>query len=99
MNIGLTTWLAAREGNAAGRVRLGISLLDNRGRVKDLDFGRIDLPRDIVPGEIVTLAGDVPSVETAGRWRIRFDLVAEGVCWFSDVGTVPREVPLEVLPT
>jgi len=97
-NIGLTTWLAADRGDAAGRVRLGISLLDDNGRIENLDFGRLDLPHDTLPGEVITLAGDIPPIDRPGHWRLRFDLVAEGVCWFNDVGTVPVEAAVEVQP-
>ena len=97
MNIGLTSWLAATNGNATGRVRLGISLLDTQGRIRDLDFCRFDLPRDINPGEVINISGKIPAFEKPGHFRLRFDLVAEGVCWFHDVGTVPVETPLEII--
>ncbi|MCK5707730.1 MAG: class I SAM-dependent methyltransferase [Candidatus Aureabacteria bacterium] len=92
-NMGLTRWLAdesASDMGGVGRVRLGISLLDEKRRIVDLDFLRVSLPRDIDPGETVELTGELPPFEHAGRAGFRLDMVSEGVFWFSDRGSKPR---------
>jgi hypothetical protein len=53
-------------------------------------------PRVIAPGERIqaqmTITGPVPP----GRYRLTFDLVDGGRCWFSEVGNVSPELDLEV---
>lgn len=95
-NTGQTRWLAQTDASGVGQVRLGISLLDADGRLLALDFGRCDLPRDVAPGEVVEIAGRIPPVGAPGRYRVRFDLVAEGICWFAEHGTGPRTVAVDV---
>lgn len=97
MNMGLTRWLASTGQSPAGQVKLGVSLLDSGGRIENLDFYRVTLPGDVDPGQTVVLSGTIPAFEKPGQWRLRFDMVAEGVCWFNDMGTHPAEVPLEVV--
>jgi hypothetical protein len=86
LNTGLTRWLADTGDSPLGRVRLGISLLDADGRIANLDFCRLPLPHDVEPGGAVTVRGEMPGV-AEGRFGLRFDLVAEGVNWFSDKGS------------
>ena len=97
-NTGQTRWLAHANRSGVGQVRLGLSLLDSEGRLRQLDFGRCSLARDVAPGEEVRIEGEVPPLPDAGRYLLRFDLVAEGVSWFADRGTIPYAVPIEVTP-
>ena len=97
-NTGQTRWIAAAEPSGVGQVRLGLSLLDAEGRLRQLDFGRCSLTRDVAPGEETRIEGEVPPLSEPGRYVVRFDLVAEGVSWFGDRGTIPRAVPVVVTP-
>jgi len=97
-NTGQTRWIAAAGPSSVGQVRLGLSLLDADGRLRQLDFGRCDLSCDVAPGEAIRIEGEVPPVSEAGRYIVRFDLVAEGVSWFGDRGTIPYAVPVVVAP-
>jgi ubiquinone/menaquinone biosynthesis C-methylase UbiE len=97
-NTGQTRWIAAAEPAGVGQVRLGLSLLETDGRLRQLDFGRSDLSRDVAPGEEIRIEGEIPPLPEAGRYVVRFDLVAEGVSWFGDRGTIPRAVPVVVTP-
>ena len=97
-NTGQTRWIAAPDASGVGQVRLGLSLLDAEGRLRQLDFGRCSLARDVAPGEEIRIEGEVPPLSEPGRYVIRFDLVAEGVSWFGDRGTIPRAVPVAVTP-
>jgi SAM-dependent methyltransferase len=97
-NTGLTKWLDEATQSPLGRVRLGISLLDADQRIANLDFLRVSLPRAVNPGETVDLSGTLPPLTRSGRMVLRLDMVAEGVCWFSDKGSRPRYIKVEVQP-
>jgi hypothetical protein len=97
-NTGQTRWIAAADPSGVGQVRLGLSLLDAEGRLRQLDFGRCSLAWDVAPGEEIRIEGEIPPLSEAGRYMVRFDLVAEGVSWFADRGTLPRTVPVVVTP-
>lgn len=97
-NTGRARWIAHADGSGVGQVRRGLSLPDSEGRLRQLDFGRYGLARDVAPGEEVRIEGQVPPLAAAGRYVLRFDLVAEGVSWFADRGTIPYAVPIEVAP-
>lgn len=96
LNTGLTRWLAEAGEEGVGRVRLGLSRLDGNRRIKDLDFLRLPLPLDVVPGKRVELTGELPALTQPGPAGLRLDMVSEGVCWFSDKGSRARFVDVEV---
>ena len=88
-NTGLTKWLADIGTTSPGQVNLGVSLLDSNEKILDLDFCRIKLPHDVRPGECITVHGSIPPLKQPGVYVLRFDLVSEGVMWFSERGSVP----------
>jgi SAM-dependent methyltransferase len=93
-NRGLATWPFAAE-LAPGTFRLGAQLLDDAGRLIDLDGARAALPQQVLPGEAcdVTLRLRLPA--SAGCFRLKLDLVQERVCWFEQRGSQPCVVDLE----
>jgi SAM-dependent methyltransferase len=94
-NTGSSVWLPSST--PLGGVKLGVHLYDERGLLVDRDYARADLPG----GGIVTPGGQV-TVDLAlaapgpGRWKLGFDLVSEGVCWFEVNGAETVTVPLSV---
>ncbi len=96
LNTGLTRWQAEAAEGGLGRVRLGVSLLDGNRRIKDLDFLRVPLSRDVVPGERAELTAELPPLPEPGPAGLRLDMVSEGVCWFSDKGSRPVFHDIEV---
>jgi hypothetical protein len=96
VNTGNTRWLARTDESRRWQVRLGIALLAADGTMCDMDFGRIDLPHDIEPGETVRLKGHLQAPQTTGSFQLKIDLVAEGVCWFEAHGTVPQQLGIHV---
>jgi ubiquinone/menaquinone biosynthesis C-methylase UbiE len=93
-NSGRCTWVA-RPGPAGGNVTFGVRILDGTGRLVDDLRGRQPLPHDVRPGESVEVASCVPLAGLPpGRYRLVFDMVAERITWFGDVGspTVPCDV-------
>jgi hypothetical protein len=94
-NRGVTAWKHAT--GSGGQVRVGIQLLDSDGRLATKDFARAQLPADVQPNgrarfDVTFTAPGVP-----GRYRFKFDLVAEGVTWFEPVGTRTVNVPIEIV--
>ncbi|MDP8217585.1 MAG: class I SAM-dependent methyltransferase [Candidatus Theseobacter exili] len=89
LNTGLSLWLSDTGKSTLGQVNIGISLLDSSGKIKDLDFLRIRLPCDVKPGDRMDVFGNIPSLMDSGLVMLRFDLVSEGVYWFSDRGSKP----------
>jgi SAM-dependent methyltransferase len=84
-NTGDTIWLA-KPIRGGGWVRFGAQLVDGHGVVLDRDWRRVDLPRDVLPGETVSLLLDVSDAPAEAR-AIRCDLVNELRSWFEDQGS------------
>jgi SAM-dependent methyltransferase len=86
-NTGDTLWLAAPRIHG-GFVTVGCKLLDANGRLITDRPGRTFLPKDVPPGDRVSVSVTVPIPPglIAGPYRISFDLVAEQIRWFSDAG-------------
>jgi hypothetical protein len=68
-------------------VRLGVQLLGEDGRLIARDHHRVDLPGDVPPGASTELLFDCPAPAAAGRYELKFDVVAEGVTWFETGGS------------
>jgi hypothetical protein len=82
-NTGQATWLT-RPGSL-GQVTLGVQLLSADGSVLKRDFLRVALAAlGAGPGGTQVVVVKVNAGELAGK-RLRFDLVAEHVTWFSQV--------------
>jgi hypothetical protein len=67
-------------------VDLGYHLYDGTGKTVVWDGARTKLPADLGPGKSVTLQAVIPPPADGGTYRIAFDLVQEGVSWFSAMG-------------
>jgi len=95
-NVGGAVWLAVgRVGH--GPVRLGVQLLDGSGRIVSKDFARAELPADVLPGRSSTIRFEF-AVPRPGRYRLKFDMVAEGVTWFEQTGSPVQVRTLDVNP-
>jgi len=74
-------------------VNLGYHWYDALGKTVVWDGARTKLGADLLSGQTVTVQAEVTPPSTGGRYDLRFDLVQEGVGWFSDNGVVtPRLV-------
>ena len=72
-------------------VRVGAQLCGPDGALLNRDYERAWLPGHLEPGMTV----EVPVALTApapGRYRLKFDLVSEGVDWFENAGSSPTIV-------
>ena len=90
------TWLP--EGTALGPVRLGSRLLDTKGTWINDSFSRSLLPvsSPVQPGETASFVAKIEA-PSRGDYVIEFDMVAEGVAWFSRNGSVTVKIPFSVV--
>jgi hypothetical protein len=68
-------------------VRLGAQLCDESGAMINRDFARAWLPRPLEPGATANVSITIPGLEQPGRYRLKFDLVSEGIDWFERCGS------------
>jgi SAM-dependent methyltransferase len=93
-NMGTKTWYA-RPG-AGAQVRLGVQLLDASSRMLGRDFARAEFDADVRPKESCTVTVRFAAPAEPGNYRLKFDLVAEGVTWFEPTGSPVAIRPLSV---
>jgi hypothetical protein len=68
-------------------VRLGAQLCGEDGALLDRDFERAWLPDHLAPGATVEIPVTVTAPGTPGRYKLKFDLVSEGIDWFEQNGS------------
>ena len=78
-------------------VRLGAQLCAADGKLLELDFARANLPTRVDPGAVVDVMVELPPVVEPGRYRLKLDLVNEGIDWFERCGSQTTEHPLWVI--
>jgi len=87
-NTGLARWLAGGEaGTGKGAVRLGAHLLRDDEEEAVWDYGRGELVRDVVPGEVVRIETILQATDRPGRYCVEFDMMSEHLSWFEDLGS------------
>ena len=91
-NAGSVTWDAA----GASPVHLAAHVVDVRGNVVIWDGARTSLASDLAAGASATLPLIVDAPAAAGPYRVRVDLVREGIAWFSGLGVTTTDVDLLV---
>ena len=85
-NTGSVTW-KARGRRFGGQVTLGLKVCDARDEVLREDLGRTPLPHDVGPGEEIAVEMTVAGLLPSGHYRLRYDMVVEGVTWFEFHGS------------
>jgi 2-polyprenyl-3-methyl-5-hydroxy-6-metoxy-1,4-benzoquinol methylase len=94
-NTGQARWLArVSDASLLGTVNIGIDLYEESGQLLIRDWRRVSLPRDVESEETVDLACELVFAD-AGRFRLRLDLVSEGVGWFRAECT-PTDIPVVI---
>jgi hypothetical protein len=68
-------------------VRLGAQLCGPDGALLDRDFARAWLPHPIHPGDRAAVPIEIAAPPAPGRYRLKFDLVSEGIDWFEACGS------------
>lgn len=78
-------------------VRLSYHILSGTGALVRWDGERGALPRDVRPGESVTVEVLLVVPSTPGAYRVMWDMVMEGVTWFSDHAVASSRVDIDVI--
>jgi peptidoglycan hydrolase-like amidase len=91
-NAGLEVWPAGGE----NPIRLGYHWFDMSSRAVVWDGARTLLPRDVAPGEELTLTVDMRAPQSEGAYALSWDMVQEGKSWFSRAA-VPMKQELVVV--
>lgn len=97
-NAGDTVWLPTSAGRP-GCTQLAVYLAsepDEAGAPVERDWERIEIGREVEPGETVSVDVTLPAFEDAGERWLALDMVAEGVTWFQDVGSTPARLRVVV---
>jgi 2-polyprenyl-3-methyl-5-hydroxy-6-metoxy-1,4-benzoquinol methylase/glycosyltransferase involved in cell wall biosynthesis len=95
-NTGDTLWLAGRE-TRTGIVMPGVRIRDAAGILVSEFHGEPPLPRAVAPGETVSVKIEHAAPQREGRYTLKFDLVAQHVCWFEDVGSKAFTIGFDVV--
>ncbi len=92
-NDGVTPWPAFGDVNVAYHWRA------EDGTVVVRDGERTPVPKATWPGDTVHVEARLRAPETPGRYRLQWDMVHEGVCWFEQRDPTPADaIPVMVLP-
>jgi ubiquinone/menaquinone biosynthesis C-methylase UbiE len=94
-NTGTVTW-KARGRRFGGQTTLGVKICNEHGEVLREDLGRTPLSHDVAPGESIDLEIRIAGALPRGAYRLRYDMVVEGVTWFEFHGSPCPTRPLIV---
>jgi hypothetical protein len=78
-------------------VRLGAQLCDADGRLLNRDFARAWLPSTLESGSAADVGIEIAAPDARGRYRLKFDLVSEGIDWFERCGSETTSKTLVVV--
>lgn len=85
-NTGWRSW-------STGAFRLSYHIYDGAGHVVVWDGARTALPQSVAPGASLTVQASI-AVPAPGSYTVRWDMVHEGVAWFSWRGVATATTPL-----
>ncbi|HEY7786463.1 MAG TPA: methyltransferase domain-containing protein [Pyrinomonadaceae bacterium] len=94
-NTGDTVWLVSKA-PMAGRVRVGLKILDDRKQVVHEVHGLPRLQLAMVPNAATVLNVSCNAPTSKGRYTLKLDLLSQDICWFEDRGSTTLELDFEV---
>ena len=94
-NLSSVTWKSTEYSG----IKLGNHWLDESEEVFQWADGRVDLPKDVLPGEEIELNLSVTFPTKVGNYFLELDLVEEGITWFKDQGSITTKLSVEVIPS
>lgn len=80
-----------------GETFLSYHIYDRAGNAINWEGARTPLPNEISPGGSVRLNATINAFNTPGDYTIRWDMVHEGVTWFSSQGVPTRNQDISIL--
>jgi hypothetical protein len=95
-NASTRTWPSKPNPRGRNAVNLSYHWLDRKRQIVVFDGLRSPLPRDLGPGESVTLRAAIRAPEKAGEYLLHVTMVQEGVAWFSDSDGGHLSIPVSV---
>ena len=96
-NTGTLTW--RHDGRKAVHLAYHWETSGAGPKRSDFEGRRTELPGDVAPGDSVALRAQVAPPDVPGAYRLRWDLVAEEVAWFSEHGTPTTDQAVTVVAT
>jgi phosphoglycerol transferase MdoB-like AlkP superfamily enzyme len=78
-----------RVWRADGSFAVSYHWLDQDGTIVDWEGRRTRFPRQVGPGDTVEIDALLVAPQHPGSYRLQWDVVEEGVCWFSQRASVP----------
>jgi hypothetical protein len=95
-NASTKTWPSKPNQRGRNAVNLSYHWLDRKRQMVVFDGLRTPLPRDLGPGESVTLRAAIRAPEKAGEYLLHVTMVQEGVAWFSESDGGHLSIPVSV---
>ena len=88
-NTGFARWPrdGGEPGTDRGAVHLAAHLLDEDGGDLAWYYAGAFLPRDLMPGDSASVEIAMRAPDAPGTYRVEFDMVAEQLAWFEDLGS------------
>jgi len=86
-----------RNSSRSHIVKVGAWIANSQGNVLGGEPQRITLPRDVAPGEEITVEAKVPAPLEKGAYLLHFDLVKEFCFWFREKGSPVPAAPFDVI--
>ena len=93
-NAGNAVWY--RNSSLSHQVRIGVWMTGTDGNNLGREPARYYLPKDVKPGESVTVPLDIPAVHKPGQVEIHIDPAKEFCFWFREKGSPEKIIPLEI---
>ncbi|MGH2499286.1 MAG: SpoIID/LytB domain-containing protein, partial [Candidatus Limnocylindria bacterium] len=93
-NYGTRAWPAG----GANPVRLSYHIFSSSGATVVWDGRRGLLPADVAPNQTVRVTIDVTLPSATGSYVLAWDMVQEGVAWFSQLGVPQKRESISVVP-
>ncbi len=85
-NTGAVIWRAVGR-RFGGQVTIGVKVCTLADEVLREDLGRTPLPHDVAPDQSIELDVTIAGELEPGRYRLRYDVVVEGVTWLEFQGS------------
>ncbi|MBN2199588.1 MAG: class I SAM-dependent methyltransferase [Candidatus Aminicenantes bacterium] len=87
----------SRRHPGGGFVTLSLRVFGSKDAAPSEPVGRLELDRDLPPGEAAALSFRLDAPREPGEYRLVIEPVYERFYWFSEKGSRPAEIPLTVI--